>query len=159
VVSELIVMIITGSEDSDKTWRTLERSHGGQLFKLVDIVLIRRDNQGMTSFKMNWKKDDHYLDSSNRMAGAFAEAIFGISRTEGRRQLSEAGMDRLFLEEVVQALEPDSSAFLIYIPKESLIDTRTYLDVLEGITGDVYHTTFKPQVEEVLLNREADLKD
>ena len=109
MVSELIVAIITGSEDSDKTWRTLERSHGGQLFKLVDVVLIRRDNQGMTSFKMNWKKDDHFRDSSNRMAGAFAEAIFGISRTEGRRQLSEAGVDRLPVLSTASAASPQSA--------------------------------------------------
>jgi hypothetical protein len=55
------------------------------------------------------------------------------------------------LQEVVQALKPGSSAYLIYVPRESLIDTRRYLEILGRQQGDLYHTTFPAQVEEALL--------
>jgi uncharacterized membrane protein len=153
VYSELIVVVIPRKESLDKAWRTLERSHGGQLFELIDIVLIRRDNQGKAAFQMRWQESDHSYNNHSRLAGAFAEAIFGNSSAEGRRQLAEAGLDPLFLQDVVQALKPDSSAYLIYVPRESLIDTRRYLEVLGRLRGDLYHTTFRPQVEEALLKQ------
>ncbi len=151
--SELIVLVFAGKEDLDKVWRTLERSHGGELFRLIDIVLIRRDNQGKTAFQIRWKESDHLDNHHSRLAGAFAEAIFGISSAEGRRQLGEAGLDLFFLQEVIQALKPGSSAYLIYVPRESLIDTRRYLEILGWLQGDLYHTTFRPQVEEALLKQ------
>ena len=153
--SELIVMVSTGQEDSDKVLRTLERSHGGKLLTLSDIVLIRRDNQGKTAFQMRWKEADHLYDNHSRLAGAFAEAIFGISSTESRSQLGEAGLDTFFLQEVVQALKPGNSAYLIHVPRESLIDTRRYLEILEALPGNLYHTTFRPQTEEALLKQKG----
>jgi len=153
VYSELIVMVSTGVEDSDKVWRTLERSHGGELLTSSDIVLCNRDSQGKVTFQMRWKESDHLDDSYSRPAGAFAESIFGISRAEGLRQLAEAGVDPRFLQEVVEAFQPGSSAYLIYVPGESLIDTRYYLEILEASPGNLYHTTFRPQTEEALLKQ------
>jgi uncharacterized membrane protein len=151
--SELIVLVFTGKEDSDKAWRTLERSQDGQLFKLIDIVLIHRDTTGKASFQMRWKESDNLYDNHSRLAGALAETIFGISGAEGRSQLAKAGLDPLFLQDVAQALKTDSSAYMIYVPRESLIDTRRYLEILEGQQADLYHTTFPVQVEEALLKR------
>ena len=151
--SELIMLVFTGQEDSDKILWNLESRYGGELLTLSDIVLIRRDNQGKVAFQMRWKEVDHLYDNHSRLAGAFAEAIFGISGADGRRQLAEAGFDPLFLEDVIQALKTDSSACLIHVPRDSLIDTRRYLKILEGLQGDLYHTTFRPQVEEALLKK------
>jgi uncharacterized membrane protein len=153
VFSELIVMVLTGKEDLDSAWQNLERSQGGKLFRLIDVILVQRDRLGKSTFHMRRKESDRLNNSHNRLAGDFAEAIFGISRAEGRRHLAEAGLDPLFLQDVVQALKPDSSAYLIYVPRESLIDTRRYLEILEGLQGDLYHTTFRPQVEEALLKQ------
>jgi uncharacterized membrane protein len=144
-------MVFTGKEDLDKAWRTLERGRDGELLKLSDIVLIRRDTTGKVSFQMRWKESNHLYDNHSRLAGAFAEAIFGTARTEGRRRLAETGIDPLFLEDVVQAFTTEGAAYLIHVPRESLIDTRSLIEILEGLQGDLYHTTFRPQVEEALL--------
>jgi len=150
--SELIVVVSSGQEDADKVWRTLEGRHGGKLLAMSDVVLIRRDNQGKSAFQMRWQEADHLTDP-HRLAGAIAEAIFGISRAEGHRRLIDAGVDTLFLQEVVEALQPDCSAYLIYVPRESLIDTQRYLNILEALPGNLYHTTFRPQTEEALLKK------
>lgn len=150
--SELIVLILTGEGDSDIVWRTLERSHNGELLMLIDMVLIHRDNHGKLAFQMRWKESDHIDVDHSRLAGAFAEAIFGNSRAEDRRRLAEAGLDPLFLQDVVQALKPEGAAYLIHVPSESQIDTRRHLEILGSLQGGLYHTTFRPQVEEALLN-------
>jgi uncharacterized membrane protein len=81
--------------------------------------------------------------------------MFGISREEGQRRLIDAGVDPFFLKEVVEAFQPGSSAYLIYVPRESLIDTQRYLDILEVLPGNLYHTTFRPQTEEALLKQKG----
>jgi uncharacterized membrane protein len=154
--SELIVLISSGKEDSYKVWRDLERSQGGKLFDLIDIVLISRDKKGQVAFQMRLKQSEQSNDQHSRLAGDFAASIFGASAAENHPQLVERGLDPLFLQEVDQALEPGFQAFMIYVPQESQIDTRRYLEVLGRLQGDLYHTTFPVQVEEVLVNKEND---
>jgi uncharacterized membrane protein len=120
---------------------------------MSDVVLIRRDSQGKSAFQMRWQKADYLSERQRRLAGAFAEAIFGISREEGHRRLIDAGMDPLFLKEVAETFQPGGMAYLIYVPDESLIDTQGYLEILEALRGDLYHTTFRSQTEEALLKK------
>ena len=151
--SELIIVVNSGQEDSDKVWRTLESRQGGKLLTMSDVVLIRRDKQGKSAFQMRWQEADYSSDQHLRLAGDFAEAIFGISREEGRRRLVEAGLDPLFLQELIEAFQPGGSAYLIYVPEGSLIDTHRYLEILEAFPGDLYHTTFRSRTEEALLKK------
>ena len=151
--SELIVVVSPGKEEPDKVLRTLESRHGGELLTMSDVVLIRRDNQGKSAFQMRWQGADYSSERHRRLAAAFAEAIFGISREEGRRRLIETGVDPLFLQEVIKAFQPGSSAYLIYVPEGSLIDTHRYLEILEALPGKLYHTTFRPRTEEALLKK------
>lgn len=149
--SEIIVLIMAEKEDLDKVWRTFQRSHGVQLFSLVDIVLIHRDSTEKTAFQMLWRESEHLANQNQRLAGPLAESIFGSSKAESHRKLIEAGMDPLFMETVDETLTADRSAYLIYVPRESQIDTRRYLELLENVPGELHHTTFRPQVEEGLL--------
>ena len=152
MVSELIVMIIIGKGNSDEAWQFLEKNRGGGLFRLIDIVRIRHDTIGKISY-LRWKQSDQLINKHNRLAAAFAEVIFDISRAEDRRQLVGAGLDPFFLRKVIQTLIPDSLAYLLHVPRESLIDSRRFLEILEAQEGDIYHTTFQSQVEEVLLKQ------
>ena len=36
---------------------------------------------------------------------------------------------------------------------ESQIDTGRYLQILGQLEGDLYHTTFRPRIEEVLMKQ------
>ena len=153
--SQLIVMVLARKEDPDKVWRILERSHGGQLFKLIDVVLVHRDSAGIASFQMYWQEYVSLINHHSRLASLFAEAIFGISKVEGHLRLAEAGLDPQFLQDVVQALKPDSSAYVIHVPRESQIDAGRYVEILGRLNGDLYHTTFRQQVEEALLKQEG----
>lgn len=153
--SELFVKVITGKEDSDKVWRTLERSHGGELLELIDVVSIGRDDQGRAAFQMRWKASDQSINHQYRLAAPFAEALFGSSSADLRLRLTEAGLDSFFLQEVAKALKPGRKVYLIHVSRESQIDTRRYVEILGRLEGDLYHTTFQPQVEEVILKQKG----
>jgi hypothetical protein len=77
----------------------------------------------------------------------------------GILQLSEAGLDKMFLQDVVQALKPDTSAFLIFVPEESLIDTRRYLTFLPILEGTPHHTIFPSAVTTKILEEGWHMKD
>ena len=149
--SELVVMVFTDKEDLDNARQILDRGQGGELFRLVDVISVYQDRLGESTFQLRRKETDRLNNSHSRLAADFAEAIFGNSRVEGHRQLADAGLDPFFLQEVTQALEPDSSAYLIYVSRESLIDVRRLIEILEGLHGDIYRTSFQSQVEEALL--------
>ena len=149
--SELIAMVFTGKEDLDNTRQILDRSQGGELFRLIDVIIVYRDKLGESTLQLRRKESDRLNNSRDRLAGDFAEALFGNSRAEDHRQLTDAGVDLFFLQEVTQALKPNSSAYLIYVSGESLIDAGRLIEILEGLPGDLYYTTFRPEVEEALL--------
>lgn len=79
-------------------------------------------------------------------------AMFDLD-TEGRRpKLADAGLDEFFLTEVMQSLAPNSSALLIYVPNNSMADTRILLDTLVLFKGTLHRTTISPEAERVLFN-------
>lgn len=151
--SELIVMIISGKEDWDEVKQVSSFDRGGELLGLTDMMLIHRDSAGKSSYHVHGKESDQLIINCNRIAGTFAETIFDVSQGEARNQLIDAGLDPYFLRIVIQALIPDSLAYLIYVSRENLLDTRRLIEILEKQRGDIYQTTFRPQVEEVLLNQ------
>jgi uncharacterized membrane protein len=155
MVSELIVIIDTGPREVDEAWSALARNPGSQLFRLTDMVLIRRDKGGKVSFEIRSQESDRLIEHHKRLAGDFAEAIFGQSQQDGHWCLTEAGIDPIFLQDITKAFQPNRSAYLFYIPAESRIDTTRYIESLQPLQGDLYHTTFPAQVEE-FLSKSAD---
>ena len=150
---ELIFMIFSGEGGAGEAWSALEKIHEGQLFKLVDIVLINRDRTGKVAFQLQRKIIDVPDDQDRRITLMMAEAIFDNSTQVALHQISEAGVDRMFLQDVTQALKPDTSAFLIYVPGDRLIDTRTYLASLSKLRGTPYQTTFPSTAKESILEQ------
>ena len=67
------------------------------------------------------------------------------------RPLVEAGLDEYFLEDVANALLPNSSALLIFFPQDSLVNTRQLLDSLSKFKGALIHTTFPSQIIDSVL--------
>ncbi len=154
VYSELIVIIMTGTEASAENWRELERSYGGQLLRLSDVLLVYRNTNAELLIQAPRQEPVGLPKNDSQLAVAFAAVIFGDSEGESCRRLVEVGLDPHFLTDVNQALKRDSSAYLIYVPQESMIDTRRYLEMLGQLQGDIYHTIFRSQVEEALMKKD-----
>lgn len=150
--SELIVIIMTGEDELSTRCREIAKSDNGRLFQSSDMALIHRDVTGNVSIET---PVNDLVDRSHcgcNLACAFVEAIFGGAGEESHPRLVDAGLDRRFLEDVDHALQKGYSACLIYVPEESLVDTRHYLVILEQLEGILFHTIFHSRVEEALLN-------
>ena len=150
---ELIFMIFSGEGGAGEAWSALEKMHEGQLFRLVDMVLISKDRSGELALRPQWKVSDVPGDQDCQIALFVAEALFAESAKVDIQQLSEGGLDKTTLQNVSQAVEADTSALLIYIPGDSLIDSRTYLASLSTLQGTLHHTTFPSAVKETILER------
>lgn len=151
--SELVVIIEPTPSRMDEAWRALTESLGSQLFWLTEMTLIRRDRLGKASFEMRWQEADRLVKQHKQLAGGFAEAIFGQFSSNGHHRLIEAGMDPIFLQDVNEALKPNGWAYLFFVPAESRLVTKRFIDSLEILQGDLYHTTFSSNVEKVMLKR------
>jgi uncharacterized membrane protein len=151
VYSELIVLVITGQKGIDEVGSFFEMNYGEGLFTLIDIVQIDRDTTGKNSYQMLRQESDRTPDKYCCLGAAFAEIMLDISQNKARRQLADAGLDPFFMCKVNQVLIPGSKAYLLYIPSERLVDSRSVLEILGELQGGLFHTIFRPQVEEVLL--------
>ena len=151
--SELVVIMDPRPSNLDEAWQALTGNLGSQLVRLTDMVLIRRDKSGKVSFEIRNQEIEHLINYDKRLAGDFAEALFGQSQQDGHWCLTEAGIDPIFVQDITKAFQPNRSAHLFYIPAESRIDTERFVESLEPLQGDLYRTTFDPRVEKALLKR------
>jgi len=150
---ELIFVSFAEESGASEAWIALGEIHEGRLFELVDILLLTRDEAGSVTLQPQWKAFSVPADQVHHIPLLIAKSLFGASAQLDIQQLSEAGLDKIFLQDVAQALKPATSALLVYIPGDSLIDAHTYLGYLSKLRGKPHHTTFLSAVKEVILEQ------
>ena len=89
-----------------------------------------------------------------RMPSLLSNAIFSPGTKDKRVELAEAGLDEFFLEAVTQALAPNGSALLIFVPHAGHgVDLPALLEVLVLLKGTLYRTSLSLELERFLLRR------
>jgi len=83
----------------------------------------------------------------------FTNVLFTDSQGSRKLGLVIAELDEMFLEEITDAWEANSSALLIFIQRESLADTRKLLDHLSKFSGTLIHTTIPSRIIESILEQ------
>lgn len=151
--NELIVMTFDRAEDALKVRHALEMMRDSHTFGLMDAVIITRDTSGQAAVHQQRVFPTEMSSPSNRFAGLFADVLFGQLPEEMAQQLADAGLDKIFLQDIVAALGSDSSAILIYIPQDKLIDAQRLMNSLSLLRGTVHHTTISSSIEEVILKK------
>jgi uncharacterized membrane protein len=151
VNSNLIIISFPQEDEAFQARQALEIMRGRQLFGLENTALVTRDRTGQAAVHQRWGLPAYPRNPRRRLPALFADAIFGPARDQGARRLTDAGLDEIFLKEVATALDPDGSALLIYIPPDSIVDTRRLLDALALFNGKLYHMHIPAQVENAIL--------
>lgn len=149
--SELIVLLLSGKEEIDEAKQFFDTNPGEGVLGLIDVVRIEWNPAFQISYQALWNGADRTVDKHGRLAMLFAKTLFDASRKEDRQRLARAGVDSFFMRKIAQAFMPQSAAYLFYISNECLIDSRSVLEILGGLQGKLFHTIFRPRVEEVLL--------
>jgi uncharacterized membrane protein len=156
--SELFVLTFSEEEDTQKTLQALETMGKNWAFGLNNAVLVKRDESGRALVHQYTRYPSWRPVSDNKFLLSFTEAVFRDTQKDAIRPLVDAGLDECFLEEVASTLQPGGSALMVYIPDDSLVDTRLLLETLATFRGTVHQTIFPVQVERTILEQEITKK-
>ena len=149
--SDLIIITFPQEDEAFQAQQALEIMRGKQLFGLENTALVTRDRTGQAAVHQRWGLPAYPRNPRRRLPVLFADAIFGGIPEVGMKKQVDAGLDEMFLKEVATALDPDGSALLIYIPPDSIVDTRRLLDALALFDGNLHHTSIPAEVEKAIL--------
>jgi uncharacterized membrane protein len=141
MTAELIVMIFHQNGETRDVWRALDELNGTRALGLKNAVLIERDARGR-AFIQQFK---HYpaLDPAmdDTFVLFFTNALFTEDAEDLNRDLLVSEFDECFIEELEKAWLPHSSALLIFIPRDSLVNSQRILDYLSEYSGTLMYTT------------------
>lgn len=149
--NDLIVMTFSRPENAYQAWQALIVMRSNRTFVPESGRLVERDSNGRTVVQQHKVLSYPQNGTQSKVLELFIDAIFGNVIEERLSQLTDSGLDEVFLRDVVKALQPESSALLFYIPRDFLVDTRLLLSSLELLRGTLYHTSFPDEVEAAIL--------
>jgi len=150
---ELILMIFDQDEVAPNAWLVLDTMRKTRAFGLENAVLVERDAAGK-AFIHQFKRYPTWKPALNdSFLTLFTNAIFSGTADERERDPLIAELDEVFLEEVADAWQPSTSALLIFVPRQSLVDTRRLLNYLAEFNGTLIRTTIPEQIIESILEQ------
>ena len=149
--NDLIVMTFGGETAALRARQALEQMRNSPFLGLLNTLVVTRDRAGKVVVHQQWELPSHLPRASRQMPRLLVEAFFGQQPEDGMRKLVDAGLDEMFVREVVSALSPKSSMILNYVWRGSLVDTQQVLDAFRQFKGTLHHTTVPDEVEEAIL--------
>jgi len=151
--NDLIVMSFMRQEEALIAWMGLDMMRDRQMMGIDKATLVIKDKSGRTLIHQSWELGTYARTEQPHVLCQLAESIYGNDMQENQTQLTEAGLDPIFLKNVITALGPDNSALLFYIPQDSLSDTNRLIDILMQMRGTLHHTTFTTAVTKAILSQ------
>jgi uncharacterized membrane protein len=150
--SDLIIMAFGHKEGALLTRRALEIMRDRQLFGLEHVTEITCDAAGRTALHHHWSLPVHPHRELSHLTVMLSSAIFDHHAENRHRTLADARLDEFFLQEVMRALAPNTSALLIYVPSNTTTNIRALLNTLSLFEGIVHRTTLSSEAERILIN-------
>jgi uncharacterized membrane protein len=155
-MSDLLVVVFDKEDDASnalKNFRSLEKA--GQIH-LEDTAVIYKDSAGKVRVK---NELDSGVETGAVVGGILGGIVFlmfpvagialGAAAGAGVGALLGKGVDKKFVKEVSESLQPSTSALFLLISKGN---KGTAVGALEPFQGKVYQTTFDPDFEKELKN-------
>jgi uncharacterized membrane protein len=157
MMSHLIVITFDNPDDAGKALKSLRQIEKSGHLHLIDTAVIVKDAEGKTHVKNEVSSGTETGAVVGGLLGPFlffAFPLAGIAVGAGAGaligKLFDTGVDQKFVKDVRDALQPNHSALFLVGDKG---DPNAVLAALRPYKGEVYQTTFDPEVEKQL--REA----
>ena len=149
--NDLIIMTFPNKHDALIALLGLDIMRDKELLGLGTITIVTIEESGRTIITQAWDLTQYPHNVEGRVPGGLVRILCDDITAVEKQNLHEAGLDPFFMGSIRDALTPDSSAVLHYIPRESVTDTNRVLDIMSRLQGTLYHTTFPKTAEETIL--------
>lgn len=132
-------MIFNQNDSNKDVWRALDKT---KVLGLENVMLVEHDGLGKASFPQSAQSPARDQVLADSFLLFFSNAMFMRDAESHQRELMIAEFGDCFIEEIEKTWLPYSSALLIFIPGNSLVNTRRLIDNLSENSGTLVHTTF-----------------
>lgn len=150
--SDLIILTFDRFEAAQYARRALGMMREEQAFGLEYASEITRAGDGTTTLHQQIALPAYPHPGHTRLPGLLSAAIFTPVSQEHRHRLTELGLDEFFLQRVTQALTPNSSALLIFVPADDdLVNLRALLNAVALLKCTLHRTSIPEGIEQTLL--------
>lgn len=152
--NDLLVMTFKGMEDALIAWIGLYMLREKTLLGLDTTTMVFIDETGRANITQSWDMAAYPKSVTGRLPGYLAHTLNSDKTGRGQQRLANAGLDARFLQELMEAMTPNSSALLFYTPHDSLVDTQRLRDALSQLRGKLFHTTIPTVVADTIIKQE-----
>ena len=139
---ELLVMISDQNEVTNDVWRAMDTLRKTRSFRLENAALIERDTNGKAHIQQYKRYPAWGPTIDDDFLMLFTHGIFNGDEETHKREVVVAEFGECLVEELEKAWLPHSSALLIFIARDSLVNTQEVLDHLSKYSGTLVHTSF-----------------
>lgn len=135
-------MIFNQDGDTRDIWQAMDKLSKTRALGLKNAVLIERDARGKAFIQQSKLYPAWGSVINDTFVLFFANALFTEDAEDFNRDLLVDELDECFIEELEKAWRSRRSALLIFIPRESLVNSQRILDYLSEYSGTLMYTTF-----------------
>jgi len=154
-MSHLVVVTFDNPEEAGKVRETLRSVQRADYLSLDDSAVIVKDEEGKIHVKNEMDRGVKIGAIGGGLLGLLLGGIFfplagllvGVIGGGLVGKLADTGVDKKFVQEVSEDLQPGTSA-LFFIVREA--NPNMALAALKPYQGTVRHTSFPPEVEDEL---------
>ena len=151
-MSNLVVITFDNMEEADRVRETLRSEQREGYLSLDDSAVVVKDEDGKIHVKNEMDRGTKIGAVGGGLLGVLLGGIFfpvagllvGVLGGAALGALSGTGIDKKFVKDVEEDLEPGTSA-LFFIVRDA--NPEVALAALRPYKGNVYHTSFPPETE------------
>ncbi len=156
-MSNLITIIFNNVDEAEIVRQTLSEAEGQGLISLDDAAVVVKKADGKVHLENEMNPGTKSGAVGGGLLGILLGFLFGgpigglVVGTAGGAlvgSLAKTGIDKDFIKNLTDALEPDSSALFLLLREAA--DPETALALLKPYQGTVYQTSLPPEAEEAL---------
>ena len=139
-----------GHEEAHRVYAALLYMRRSPSLALDGAVLVGKCKRGRVSLRVERKLTPGQDVKVRTLSRRLAEILYGVSQAEAVRSLVGAGMDEVFVANVVGAVDNDTSSLLLVIPAGETALADETVKVLSLFSGEIHRTALPGKLEAAL---------
>jgi uncharacterized membrane protein len=153
--SELIVMTFRRQNKADTVLEAIRSMRRSPILCLGNVVVATQDRAGEITVRPRQEPAGAEEDRDTQILWALVELILRAPAPDAIDALTDRGMDRRFVSEIVRNMEGESSALFVLARENSIHDASETRSALALFKGRLHQTGLPSEVEAYLSGHES----